>query len=101
MSQHTPEPWDLYVDAPTVDPEWHVLTNESRQRVIANVHIERGNRTDEANGHLLKHAPNLLSAAEQALSALSDYPVAARKGYVQHAIASLVDAIHKAKGITQ
>lgn len=53
MSAHTPGPWQLYADTPSVDPSWHIVTSENRLRVVANVHIEPGNAMDLANAALI------------------------------------------------
>lgn len=52
----TPGTWQFYCDGPSVDPNWHIVTNESRMRVIANVHIEPGNQMDLANATLIAAA---------------------------------------------
>lgn len=62
MSKHTEGPWQCYADLPSVEPNWHVITNATRMRVIANVHIEPGNAVDAANARLLTVAPKLLAA---------------------------------------
>ena len=64
-SPHTPGPWQFYADLPSTDPNWHIVTNESRMRVLANVHIEPGNAVDLANAHLITAAPDLLAIARQ------------------------------------
>lgn len=64
---HTPGPWIVYVDEPTVDLEWHVVTSENRLRLIANVHIETGNEMDEANARLIAAAPALLEVCGELL----------------------------------
>src|SRR5690348_2314077 len=70
-SPHTPGPWQFYADLPSTDPNWHVVTNESRMRVLANVHIEPGNAVDLANAHLITTAPDLLALAKQYASECS------------------------------
>lgn len=70
MSKHTPGPWQFYADVPSTDPNWHIVTNASRMRVLANVHIEPGNETDLANAKLITAAPELLEAAQSALVVL-------------------------------
>lgn len=69
QDEHTPGPWQFYVDSPSVEPEWNIVTNASRMRVIANVHIEAGNKMDLANAHLIASAPDLLAALQE-LSAM-------------------------------
>lgn len=59
---HTPGPWQFYADVPSTDPNWHIVTNASRMRVLANVHIEPGNEMDLANARLIAAAPELLTA---------------------------------------
>jgi hypothetical protein len=61
---HTQGPWQCYADVPSVDPNWHIVTSDSRLRVLANVHIEPGNEMDAANARLITAAPDLLSAAK-------------------------------------
>ena len=61
--KHTEGPWTVYADTPSVDPNWHIVTTANRLRVIANVHIEPGNATDEANARLIAAAP--ATAAER------------------------------------
>lgn len=61
---HTPGPWQVYADLPSTEPNWHIVTNASRMRVIANVHIEPGNAMDEANARLIAAAPELLEALQ-------------------------------------
>lgn len=55
---HTPGPWCFYADLPSTEPNWHVVTNASRMRVLANVHIEPGSSVDEANARLISAAPD-------------------------------------------
>ena len=62
MSAHTGGPWLFYADVPSTDPNWHIVTNASRPRVIANVHIEPDNAVDLANARLIAAAPDLLEA---------------------------------------
>lgn len=59
---HTPGPWVCYADLPSTEPDWHIVTTSNRLRVLANVHIEPGNKTDEANARLIAAAPDLLEA---------------------------------------
>lgn len=61
-TKFTPGPWLHYADVPSTDPHWHIVTNESRMRVIANIHIEPGNAVDEANARLIASAPDLYNA---------------------------------------
>ncbi len=60
---HTPGPWVCYADLPSTEPDWHIVTTSNRLRVLANVHIEPGNKTDEANARLIAAAPDLLAIA--------------------------------------
>lgn len=64
--KHTPGPWQFYADVPSTDPNWHIVTNASRMRVLANVHIEPGNEVDLANAKLIAAAPELLDALKLA-----------------------------------
>ncbi len=64
MNIHTPGPWQFYADTPSTDPNWHIVTNENRTRVIANVHIDPENKTDTANARLIAAAPGLLQACK-------------------------------------
>ncbi len=57
----TPGPWVSYADVPSTDPNWHIVTNESRMRVLANVHIEPGSEMDAANARLITAAPDLFA----------------------------------------
>ena len=57
----TPWPWVSYADVPSTDPNWHIVTNESRMRVLANVHIEPGSEMDAANARLITAAPDLFA----------------------------------------
>lgn len=67
MQAHTPGPWECYADLPSTDPSWHIVTSAGRTRVVANVHIEPGNATDEANASLISAAPDLLAACKACL----------------------------------
>lgn len=69
---HTPGPWQFYADLPSTDPNWHIVTNASRMRVLANVHIEPGNAMDLANAHLITAAPDLLELAKQCAGECAD-----------------------------
>lgn len=68
-AKHTPGPWLVYADLPSVEPDWHIVTNASRQRVLANVHIQPGNTVDEANARLIAAAPDMLAALQYLLTA--------------------------------
>lgn len=46
---HAPGPWKLTQES--IDPEWHIVT--AGVRLIANVHIEKGNTVDLANAKLI------------------------------------------------
>ena len=63
--QHTRGPWIFYADTPSVEPNWYIVTNQSRMRVIANIHIKPGNGQDIANARLVAAAPDLLEFAEE------------------------------------
>jgi hypothetical protein len=73
-SKHAPGPWQFYADVPSTDPNWHIVTNASRMRVLANVHIEPGNAVDLANARLIAAAPELLEALQKFLSAQTLLP---------------------------
>lgn len=90
--RHTPGPWVCYADLPSVDPNWHIVTNASRMRVLANVHIEPGNAVDEANARLITAAPELLAACRYIVEA-------GENGDEVTAIAKARAAIAKATGI--
>jgi hypothetical protein len=66
-TKFTPGPWQFYADTPSVDPNWHIVTNASRMRVLANVHIEPGNPMDLANARLIAAAPELFATSEALL----------------------------------
>lgn len=68
----TPGPYVCYHDSPSVEPNWHIITNESRMRVLANVHIEPGNEVDLANAKLFTAAPDLYDALRSLLLSLDD-----------------------------
>lgn len=59
MSKHTKGPWNIAQES--VDSEWYIVT-AAGGRVMANVHVETGNRMDEANIKLIAAAPDLLKA---------------------------------------
>lgn len=63
---HTRGPWRYYADLPSVEPNWHTITTDSKMRVIANIHIEPGNAMDTANAGVLTAAPELLHAVKVA-----------------------------------
>lgn len=73
QTQHTPGPWTHYADIPSTDPNWHIVTNASKMRVVANVHLEPGNATDAANAALIAAAPDLLAALTLAESSFDTY----------------------------
>lgn len=60
--KHTHGPWICYADLPSTEPGWHIVTTANKLRVLANVHIEPGNATDEANARLIVAAPDMLAA---------------------------------------
>lgn len=72
-TQHTPGPWQCYADLPSTEPNWHIVTNASRMRVLANVHIEPGNAVDEANARLITAAPDMLAALRIAAETLASF----------------------------
>lgn len=67
-NKHTPGPWLCYADTPSTDPNWHIVTNDTRIRVVANVHIEPGNVSDKHNALLITAAPELLAALQELLA---------------------------------
>lgn len=69
-SKHTQGPWLCYADTPSTDPNWHIVTNDTRIRVVANVHIEPGNVSDKHNALLITAAPELLEALQSAVAAM-------------------------------
>lgn len=73
VSQHTAGPWIYYADLPSAEPNWHIVTTANKMRVLANVHIEPGNRMDEANARLIAAAPELLEAAKRAEDVIDDF----------------------------
>ena len=75
--KHTPGPWQFYADLPSTEPNWHIVTNASRMRVLANVHIEPGNAMDLANACLIAAAPDLLKALR---ALFDDYKALADSG---------------------
>ena len=68
-SKHTPGPWICYADLPSREPNWHIITTANKMRVLANVHIEPGNETDEANAALMVAAPDMSEAIDRFLKA--------------------------------
>lgn len=64
-TKHTPGPWICYADVPSVDIKWHIVTNESRLRVLANVHIEPSSEMDAANARLICAAPDMLKVLQE------------------------------------
>lgn len=64
-TNHTPGPWTCYADLPSTGPNWHIVTANSRMRVLANVHIEPGNKMDAANARLITAAPDLLAVLQE------------------------------------
>ena len=73
LGDSTPGPWQLYADTPSTEPNWHIITNNSRMRIIANVHIEPENAVDLANARLIQRAPELLASLRELLAAMEDY----------------------------
>lgn len=60
--KHTPGPWIFYADLPSTEPNWHIVTTANKMRVLANVHIEPGNKMDLANARLIASAPEMIAA---------------------------------------
>lgn len=67
--EHTKGPWKLTQES--VDPEWHIVTAVGG-RIVANVHIERGNAMDEANAALIVAAPGLFTALSDAATFIGE-----------------------------
>lgn len=93
MGHHTKGPWQCYADLPSTEPNWHIVTSDNRQRVIANVHIEPGNASDEANARLITASPDLLEALIAALPYVEDIPT---QGYKAGAVAKITRQIRAA-----
>lgn len=94
-SLHTKGPWRCYADLPSTEPNWHIVTNESRKRVLANVHIEPGNAVDAANARLIAAAPELLealAAIRRELDAMSGSWTEGMANFAQMADAALAKA---------
>lgn len=70
QAKHTPGPWQYYADLPSVDPNWHIVTNASHLRILANIHIEPENEMDSANARLIAAAPELLESLKQVVASL-------------------------------
>lgn len=102
MNRHTPGPWQCYADVPSTDPNWHIVTDVSRTRVLANVHIEPGNATDSANARLITAAPELLKALRDLIGLAASAMVQANRDGADYDIdAELKDAsaaLAKAEG---
>ena len=90
--RYTPGPWQVYADLPSAEPNWHIVTNASRMRVIANVHIEPGNSVDRANARLIAAAPDLHAALCRMLEMFGP------GNQDTHAVRSAHAAITKAEG---
>ncbi len=71
--KHTPGPWVCYHDGPSVESHknWHIITNDKKTRVIANVHIEPWNPMDQANAILIAAAPDMLEALQDLVQTLT------------------------------
>jgi len=86
--KHTPGPWRFYQEPMQAGTEWHVITNEHRTRVIANVPVEPGNAMDEANAHLIAAAPRLAEELSDLVKHLEEHDP---QGDVQAWLRSLLD----------
>ena len=93
---HSPEPWTLYADVPSTDPNWHIITTQNRQRIICNIHIEPGNQTDLANARLIVAAPELLGALEEFAKEYEGFEN--EQGEPCPTLARAISAIKKARG---
>lgn len=98
IASPTPGPWQFYADTPSTDPNWHIVTNESRMRVIANVHIEPGNQMDLANAYLIAAAPDLLSACVRCLSLLEVEKEAREQACDDEYVSPVARAVDAARG---
>lgn len=101
--QHTPGPWIFYADLPSTDPEWHIVTTANKLRVLANVHIERGNAMDQANARLIAAAPDMLEALLKTRAYLLtvDCVFMDPEGSAgQMLVAEIDDVIERATGLT-
>jgi hypothetical protein len=92
MSEYTPGPWVLYADTPSVDPNWHIVTNASRMRVVCNVHIEPSNAVDLANARLIAAAPELLAALRKLIDFQAETKHAVPLVYLEAARAAISKA---------
>lgn len=81
MSAHTQGPWIFYADVPSTDPNWHIVTTANKMRVLANVHIEPGNKMDEANAKLIAAAPELLAALQDMLAEFGNQRFKVRRDF--------------------
>lgn len=97
-AKHTPGPWQCYADLPSTDPNWHIVTDPSRMRVLANIHIEPGNPTDEANARLIVAAPEILIALIAAESFISGFEGDELQEDIDALLASIRASISKAGG---
>jgi hypothetical protein len=98
MSKYTPGPWQEYADLPSTDPSWHIVTNETRMRVLANIHIEPGNKMDEANARLIVAAPDLLEALQALMDEQNGPPLIRDAPRWEAAVDLARAAIAKAEG---
>ncbi len=94
---HTPGPWRFYQDGPSVEPNWHIVTNDDRMRLLANIYIEPGNRMDLANAHLIAAAPDLLAALKRLTQAV-EYTGSLRGELGSAIVIEACNAIAKAEG---
>jgi hypothetical protein len=91
-TKFTPGPWVLYADLPSANPNWHIVTSANKQRVLANVHIEPGNATDEANALMIAAAPDMYEALKAAVEAEGPFGTDARPAWFNAACAALSKA---------
>ena len=89
-TKHTPGPWIFYSDTPSTDPDWHIVTNASRRRVVANVHIEPGNEMALANAHLIAAAPDLFAVANAAMQCIGELPPTQARAEVMQMLQSAI-----------
>lgn len=59
---YTPGPWICYADTPRVSPNWRIVTNKSRMRIVCNIHLDPGNKMDSADAALIVASPDIHAA---------------------------------------